>query len=107
MRSIILLAAIAFLAACGGGGGGGGPTVPTYHLTCNVGPTLGGTITPTSGDYPAGTVVTLTVTPDPGFGVESWSGTDDNSLRSFTNTVTITGTGPQTVTVTFTMVGPA
>jgi predicted outer membrane repeat protein len=57
-----------------------------FQLTASV---IGGngTIAPTSGTYYAGTVVTLTATPSPGWRVKGWSGTYNNSSTSTTNTV--------------------
>ena len=72
--------------------------VPTYTLTTSV---VGGhgIITPTSGSYEYGTDVPLTGTPDPGYRVKTWSGTNDDTFTGNTNTVTMTG--DNTVTVEF------
>jgi len=60
--------------------------VDTFQLTASV---IGGqgTIEPTSGTYYAGTVVTLTATPDAGWRVKAWSGTDNDASTATTNTV--------------------
>jgi hypothetical protein len=52
-----------------------------------------------SGTYTDGTVVTLTAVPDNGYQVMAWTGTDDNSRTSNTNTVTMNA--DRTVTVRF------
>ena len=59
----------------------------------------GGTVTPVSGTYARGTSVTLTATPDSGYRIESWEGTDDDDSYAKTNIVTMNG--DKTVTVTF------
>jgi len=69
-----------------------------YDLTASV---VGGngTISPTSGTYNEGTAVTLTASPDADYRVSAWTGTDDDTLTSNTNTVTMDGY--KTVTVKF------
>jgi hypothetical protein len=59
-----------------------------YQLTASVG-SGSGTISPTSGTYNSGTVVTLTATPASDYRVASWTGTNNNSSTSTTNTVTM------------------
>jgi hypothetical protein len=59
----------------------------------------GGTVTPAGGTYARGETVTLTATPDSGYRIESWEGTDNDSLFTRTNTVTMNG--DKTVRVTF------
>jgi|GEM_PF-1227252 len=61
----------------------------------------GGTVTPTSGTYPRGTNVDLTATPAMGYRVESWEGTNNDSLFTRTNTVTLNR--DKTVRVTFSL----
>lgn len=51
-----------------------------------------------NGKYDEGTVVTLIANPAPGYGWESWSGTDSDSA----NPTTVTMSGSKQVTVTFT-----
>jgi len=46
-----------------------------------------GSILPPSGPYYAGTTITLTAVPDSGWVVKSWSGTDNDSSTSTTNSV--------------------
>jgi len=48
-----------------------------------------GTVTPSNGTYEPNTVVTLTAQPAPGFSLEAWSGTNDDSSTANTNTVTM------------------
>jgi parallel beta-helix repeat protein len=73
-------------------------STPTYTLTATV---FGGfgTVTPTGGTYYENTVVPLTAEPDAGYQVASWSGTDDDSATSETNSATMTS--DKTVIVQF------
>ncbi|MBN1491830.1 MAG: VCBS repeat-containing protein [Phycisphaerae bacterium] len=73
--------------------------VDEYALTASV---VGehGTIDPTSGTYPAGTEVTLTATPDGGYRVKAWTGTNNDASTALTNKVTMNAN--RTVTVEFT-----
>ena len=72
--------------------------VTQYQLSASVG-SGSGTISPTSGTYNAGTVVTLTATPASGYRVASWTGTDNNSSTATTNTVTMSAN--RSVTASF------
>jgi len=58
-----------------------------------------GTVTPTSGTYSRGTVVTLTADPCEGYRVKQWTGTDNDASYALTNTVTMKG--DKVVTVEF------
>ncbi len=60
--------------------------VATFQLTTGVAGGQG-TIEPPSGTYFAGTVVTLTATPRSGWRIKAWMGTDDDSLKTQSNTV--------------------
>ncbi|MGD0572722.1 MAG: right-handed parallel beta-helix repeat-containing protein [Sedimentisphaerales bacterium] len=71
------------------------------HLTVVVVGNNGGTVTPISGTYARGTVVTLTATPAPGYRIDNWQGTDNDGSYSQTNTVTMNG--DKTVYVTFSL----
>jgi hypothetical protein len=74
------------------------PQPTQYQLTATV--TDGhGTISPTSGTYDEGTVVTLTASPDTDYRVEEWSGTDNDDSKVNTNTVTMNSN--RSVTVQF------
>ncbi len=74
-----------------------------YQLSASV--TGGhGTISPTSGTYNEGAVVTLTATPDSGYRVQGWSGTNNNSSTANTNTVTMNSN--RSVTVQFAQTAP-
>ena len=79
------------------------PPVAQYQLTASV---VGGngTISPTSGTYDSGTVVTLSATPASGYRVLSWTGTNNNSSTSTTNTVTMSAN--KSVTVSFEQIPP-
>ncbi|MDD5326429.1 MAG: right-handed parallel beta-helix repeat-containing protein [Phycisphaerae bacterium] len=62
--------------------------VEEFQLTASV--TSGeGSISPTSGTYSAGAVVTLTATPAVGWQVKGWSGTDNDYSIAVTSTVII------------------
>jgi predicted outer membrane repeat protein len=78
-------------------------TVAFVRNTCNL--TVlwndGGTVTPTSGTYPRNTDVNLIATPDAGYRIESWEGTNDNNSVARTNKVTMNG--DKTVRVTFSL----
>ena len=70
-------------------GGGGIPTAsPTNSNSCVY------------GYYVAGEVITLTASPASGWAVGSWSGTDNNSSTSTTNSLTMPASG-RTVTVNY------
>jgi parallel beta-helix repeat protein len=69
-----------------------------YDLTVTV-VSGHGTVEPNSCSYSAGTVVTLTATPEPDYNMRQWTGTDDDTSCSLTNTVTMDS--DKTVTVEF------
>jgi len=76
--------------------------MPVYYtLTVNT-PDSNGTVavSPASGPYLENTPVTLTATPNSGYNLASWSGTDDDSSIDLTNTVTMNS--DKTVNVYFT-----
>ncbi len=75
----------------------------TYQLTTSV---VGGhgTIAPAGGRYSAGEVVALTATPDPGYRVKAWTGTEDDAATSATNSVVMDG--DKSVTVEFEEIPP-
>ncbi|MBN1436379.1 MAG: right-handed parallel beta-helix repeat-containing protein [Sedimentisphaerales bacterium] len=79
------------------------PPAALYELTASV---VGGhgTIYPTSGSYGQDTPVDLTATPDTGYRVYQWTGTDDDTSRSTINQVTMNSS--KTVTVEFAMIPP-
>jgi len=60
-----------------------------YQLSTSV-PGGHGTLSPLSGKKDSGDVVTLTAVPDTGYKVKKWTGTDDDTSISTTNTVTMT-----------------
>jgi len=78
------------LNAITGTGGGTTPTPDnaTYTLTVNISPVEGGSVsrTPNADGYKAGTPVTVTATPKPGYEFLGWTGV----LTSADNSVTIT-----------------
>jgi len=73
-----------------------------YQLTTAVNPIVGGSVTPSSGNfYTSGTVVPLTATPNAGFSFSNWTGNVASSTSASTST---TMTGPQTVTANFSLI---
>jgi hypothetical protein len=73
-----------------------------YQLTAASNPTIGGTVTPTSGNYyNSGTVVPLTATANAGYSFTNWTGNVANSTSASTN---ITMTAPQSVTANFSLI---
>ena len=82
-------------------------TVPQYTLTANVDGDHG-QVQPTTGKYYAGTLVPVTATPDKGYRVAAWTGTDDDASHSAKNlvvlwsdrAVTVKFDQPKTITVT-------
>ena len=72
---------------------------PVQHsLTVNTVGSGSVSLNPPGGTYDAGTLVTLTATPDAGFALNGWSG----DLSGSTNPETITMNGDKNVTATFT-----
>ncbi|AQT67834.1 hypothetical protein STSP2_00985 [Anaerohalosphaera lusitana] len=69
-----------------------------YSLTASV-TGSNGSISPESGSYAPGTTVDLTASPAPGYRVSQWSGTDDDTLKTNTNQVTMDA--DRSVTVEF------
>jgi hypothetical protein len=73
-----------------------------YQLTTAANPVVGGTVTPSSGNYyTSGTVVPLTATPNAGFSFTNWTGNVANSTSASTS---ITMTAPQSVTANFSLI---
>jgi hypothetical protein len=69
---------------------GGGAESVTYTLNASV-VSGHGTITtsPTTALYAQGTVVSLTAAPESGYQVKAWTGTDNDTSKDTTNTVTM------------------
>jgi surface protein len=62
------------------------PQTPVnYSLTASAG--TGGSVSPTSGTFESGTEITITATPDIGFGFIGWSGTSSGLNPSLTLTI--------------------
>lgn len=72
--------------------------VTSYKLTTGV---IGGhgTLMPVTGEFPKNAAVTLTATPESGYRVKKWTGTDNNSATTTTNVVTMSS--DKTVMVQF------
>ncbi len=69
-----------------------------YTLSTSVNPPGSGNISPNSGSYDHGTIVTLSALPAPGGKFVRWSGTDNDSI----NPTTITMTSSKTIIAYFT-----
>jgi hypothetical protein len=77
--------------------------IPTqYYLTTAVSPAAGGSISPASGYYASGSVVTISATPAPGYQFAGFTG----ALSGTANPQNLTITGNASVTATFTPVPP-
>jgi len=75
---------------------GGDPTAdPTSSQACTLG----------NGWYVEDEEIDLTAQPDSGFTVDAWSGTDDDSSKALTNTLTMSG-APGAVHVTYEEIPP-
>ena len=61
-----------------------------------------GTVSPTSGSYDKGTVVNLAASPESGYRLKAWSGTDNDSLTTTANTVAMNSN--RTVAVEFELI---
>lgn len=75
-----------------------------YILTTAVVGT-GGTIAPSTGAYAVATQVALTAAPGVGYRVRAWVGTSNDTLKTNSNLVTMTGA--KTVTVSFELIPTA
>ncbi len=73
----------------------------TYTLSTSVSG-WHGSLVPVTGSHDANAMVVLTATPDYGYEVQTWTGTDNDASTAPTNTVTMTG--DKTVTVQFALV---
>ena len=70
-----------------------------YQLTIGASPTVGGSVTPSSGTYfNAGTVVGIAATPNTGYAFVNWTGTVGNSTSAATS---VTMTAPLAITANF------
>jgi hypothetical protein len=70
-----------------------------YQLTTAANPTIGGTVTPASGNYyAAGTIVSLNATPNANYAFSNWTGSVANPSSAAT---TVTMNAPQSVTANF------
>jgi hypothetical protein len=66
----------------------GGPFHLTLPVSVDHGTLTAAPVEPTNG-YPAGTRVVLTATPDEGYTLDAWTGTDDSTSTSLTNQMTM------------------
>ena len=71
-------------------GSGVGTESSTFTLNASVVNDYGTiTFTPSTGSYAQGTIVSLTATPDEGYQVKAWTGTDNDTSKNNSNTVTM------------------
>lgn len=75
--------------------------LPKYTLSASASPSTGGSVSPSSGSYTSGTVVTLTATPKGGYKFSSWSG-----CSSSTASCKVTMTKNTTVKANFVVLPP-
>jgi uncharacterized repeat protein (TIGR02543 family) len=73
----------------------------TWPVTMNAG--AGGTVSPSSGDYPNGQPLTITALPAPGYAFKVWSGSGQGSYNGAMNPATILVNGPITQGALFTI----
>jgi len=64
-------------------------TTPAFYLDTGVVDNQGGAIAPPDGSFPAGAIVMLVATPDYGFRVKKWTGTNDDSSTANINAVSM------------------
>jgi pectate disaccharide-lyase len=83
-----------------GSSSGGSSESVTYTLNASVVNGHGTiVVSPSVGPYAQGTIVSLTATPDSGYQMKTWIGTDNDSSKSNSNTVKMNA--DRTVTVEF------
>lgn len=84
-----------------------GPIVETaiwktqYYLTISIKPNEGGSASPPSGWYDAGTTTTISATPKPGYLFQSWSGSGTGSYTGTSASATISFSSPISETANF------
>ena len=75
--------------------------VTRYFLRITSG--AGGTVSPSSGWYDAGSVLPLTAIPNPGFSLVSWTGGGSGSYSGSVNPTTVTMNGPISESAAFSL----
>ena len=71
--------------------------IPNYSLKVLITPTEGGTVTPSEGSYPNGTIVSLLATPSPEYIFKEWIG----GVTGTTNPVSVTMSSNMNISVVF------
>jgi YVTN family beta-propeller protein len=61
---------------------------PAYSLTMSAG--VGGTVSPPSGNYPIGNVITISATPNSGYAFTGWTGSGTGSYNGMSNPSSVT-----------------
>jgi len=79
------------------------PVAQTYTLTTSVNPSGAGSVSPSGGEYDAGSSVSLSATANSGYAFDYWSG----SASGTNPTTTITMDSDKSVTANFAATGPA
>jgi len=79
------------------------PLAQTYTLTTSGNPSGAGSVSPSGGEYDAGTQVSLSATANSGYAFDSWSG----SASGTNPTTTITMDADKNVIANFAVTGPA
>ena len=74
-----------------------------YQLTIAASPTPGGTVTPASGFFDAGSQVPILANANPGYQFSGWSG---NAASMSSASTTVTMSAPESVTANFTVLTP-
>ena len=72
-----------------------------YYLTMQVSPSGGGSVSPSSGWYDAGSSVTISATPSSGWAFERWVGSGSGSYSGTSSSASITMNAPITETAYF------
>jgi len=72
-----------------------------YYLTMQASPSGGGSVSPSSDWYDAGSTVQISATPNTGYAFASWAGLGSGSYTGTANPATVTVNGPITETANF------
>ncbi|MEM4839516.1 MAG: hypothetical protein QXX90_02305 [Candidatus Micrarchaeaceae archaeon] len=100
------------LTGCGASGQGGSFSATStctvsatyttqYHLTTLASPSSGGTVSPSSGWYNSGSVVTISETNATNYKFEGWSGTGNANYTGTATSATVTMNGPVSETADY------
>ena len=76
------------------------PPITQYTLTTQVDPTIGGTVSPSTGTYADGTSVSLTATANTDYAFKEWSG----GATGTTNPISVTMNANKSITAVFELI---